>query len=556
MRKQNIFTRTKISLVVASCLAASSMPAFAADSSQIDEMKQEIKALEQKLEAMQADVQKTRQVQQQTEAKVEETKKAQEETRAQVEQVVSSVPNLSRQVRGLPEGKGVNFGKVNVQLGGFAASETVYRSVGLQSDIGSPFSKIPFAASAAPGLVGTPGTGQAYSGPAYNQSEFRGTERQSRISLLATSAVDPNTLVSAYYELDFLSSGTTANANESNSFSPRTRHAYGTIDWLDSGFHILAGQTWSLATLNTHGITPRNEYIPLTIDAQYVPGFTWSRQWQFRMVKDWDKKYWGALSFENAQTSGVSGSNVAASNIYGIVPPGGSLFNNVGPSGTSAAPVAMSINKYPDIIAKLAAETDYGHYEVYDLARNFQSTYGLAATGGATNMQNTWTNAVGAGAVIPVIGKVLDFSISGLYGKGIGRYGTSGLSDATIGADGALLPLKGSQILAGITWHADPKVDVYGNVGEEKVDSASYYNSANQLSGYGTGFGGSSVGNLQSVGQGTVGVWWSFYKGDYGRAALGAQYSRTKLQTFANTSGVAMSTSDNMFFTSLRYYPF
>ena len=49
-------------------------------------------------------------------------------------------------------------------------------------------------------------------------------------------------------------------------------------------------QNWSLATMNTNGITPRNENIPLTIDAQYVVGFDWQRTPQFRIAKDFADK--------------------------------------------------------------------------------------------------------------------------------------------------------------------------------------------------------------------------------------------------------------------------
>jgi hypothetical protein len=48
--------------------------------------------------------------------------------------------------------------------------------------------------------------------------------------------------------------------------------------------------------MNGEGIIPRKEVTPLTIDAQYVPGFTWARQPQFRIVKDFDKKFWLGLS--------------------------------------------------------------------------------------------------------------------------------------------------------------------------------------------------------------------------------------------------------------------
>jgi hypothetical protein len=48
---------------------------------------------------------------------------------------------------------------------------------------------------------------------------------------------------------------------------------YGSVDWDNLGLHLLAGQAWSLATLNSQGITPRNEVPPPTIDGQYIPGF-------------------------------------------------------------------------------------------------------------------------------------------------------------------------------------------------------------------------------------------------------------------------------------------
>ncbi len=536
MRKQTLFTRTRISLVVASILAASA-PAFADDASQIDQMQGQIKALEQQIEAMKSSVDKH-----------DESIQA---MNSRLEEVSSAVSNPSKAIRGEPSGKGVMYGKVNVQLGGFAASETVYRSQGLQSDIGSPFSKIPFNVPTSTTAAGS----HTYAGPVFGNSEFRGTERQSRFSMLATGMANDDTVLSAYYELDFLAAATTANPNESNSFSPRTRHVYANIDWQNEGLHMLAGQTWSLATLNTQGITPRNEYIPLSIDAQYVPGFTWARQWQFRLVKDWDKKYWAAVSFENSQTAGVSGvAPKGATNNFAMVPPGGSLFNPV-TAGGAAGPAGMSINRYPDIVAKFAVETDLGHYEVYDLMRNFDSNYQSPGVGNMTQ-QNTWANAVGAGAVIPVLPKMLDFSVSGLSGKGIGRYGTSGLADATYDVNGALLPTKETMFLTGLTLHAAPTMDVYANYGREQLDSTTSGNGSSMI-GYGDGFGAAgTVNGLKSVAQATTGFWWSFYKGNYGAFKLGMQYSHTQLSSFENVTGTTMHTSDNMVFTSLRYFPF
>ncbi|MHB1677917.1 MAG: hypothetical protein ACYCSS_10345 [Sulfuriferula sp.] len=531
MNKQK-FIRSKLSLLIATCLTVGATPvAFADTSEQMQQMQQQIQTLENRLEQMQTQQQQDQQAQKAIQQKVDKSATA-----------ATTVPqgymgNAPSNMQG--DQTAFRLGGVNVQLGGFLASETAYRSRSLQSDIGSPYSHIPFA----------PANGSSISGMSngYNQSEFRGTERQSRFSLLADGYVDPSTIISGYYELDFLGAAPTANANESNSYNPRTRHVYANIDWLATGWHVLAGQTWSLATLNTHGITPRMEDIPLTIDAQYVPGFTWARQWQFRVVKDWDKKLWAAVSLENSQTSGVAGTTPGY-NVYQIAPPGGSLF---------AAP-EMSVNHYPDIVAKLAAETDLGHYEIYDLARNFQSVYGAVTTPAGTapgSQQSTWSNAVGVGAVIPLIPKQLELSLSGLFGNGIGRYGTVGLADADYNPNGSLNPLKGSQMLGGLVWHTNPTLDIYGNIGQEQIDSNTYTVAGGAIDGYGNNASAVAGADLNKVSQETVGFWWSFYKGNYGAAKLGGQFSHTLVTGF-QVHNVAPTTTDNMVFTSIRYFPF
>ena len=75
---------------------------------------------------------------------------------------------------------------------------------------------------------------------------------------------------------------------------------------------FLAGQNWSLLTLNSKGITPRNEVPPATIDAQYVVGFNWARQPQIRIVKNWNKEFWLAASVENPQTTFAANASTAA----------------------------------------------------------------------------------------------------------------------------------------------------------------------------------------------------------------------------------------------------
>jgi hypothetical protein len=119
--------------------------------------------------------------------------------------------------------------------------------------------------------------------PNYHLSEFRETGRGSRFAMLAQGNVNDDTKLAGYVETDFLSAGTTSNSVEVNAYTLRLRLAYATAknDW---GAYILGGQAWSLLTLFNSDMTPRREQIPLTIDSQYVPGFTFTRNPQFRVA--------------------------------------------------------------------------------------------------------------------------------------------------------------------------------------------------------------------------------------------------------------------------------
>lgn len=431
-----------------------------------------------------------------------------------------------------PPVNGLTYKGVNIQLGGFLASETVYRNNNTASDIATAFQKIPFGNSAG-----------------YGMSEFRGTERQSRFSLLAQGDYNEDTHLAGYYELDFLGTGPTSNANESNSYNVRTRNVYGTVDWAN-GWHVLAGQNWSLATLYTKGLNPRQEAVPQTIDAQYAVGFNWARQWQTRIVKDFNKTVWVGLSFENPQTTVGGALATGTTNTYAL-------------AGVQLMPSTSnySFGSWPDIILKVAVDPGFGHYEVYNLAREFVSRYGATAAT-QTNKQSTWSDAIGAGLVVPVVPTTLDLSLSGLFGKGIGRYGTASLADVSYSSDGSLNPLTGSQWLAQLMLHATSTLDVWATYGQESISSSN--NGDN--SGYGdnvvadnsgcTVLGGTCAPNIKDLQQANIGAWWSFYKGAFGAAKLGLQYSHTVLDTFSDRAGNSPSTAIDMGYTSLRYYPF
>jgi hypothetical protein len=459
--------------------------------------------------------------------------------------------------------------KVKVTLGGFIAAESVWRQRNEVADIGSNFGAIPYPFS-----------------PLYHENEFHGTARQSRISLLVEGAIDPAQKLAGYYETDFLGAGTTSNYNQSNSWAPRLRQAYGTYDNLDWGIHVLAGQAWSLLTQNQVGITPRKENIPLTIDASYVDGFNYTRNWQVRFVKDFGPQVWFGISVENpaaiiaASTAtapaGTGGAFASGSIVNGVV------TNFANPGGSFLTGATITTDKAPDIIEKAAFDPGWGHYEVSALQRFFTDSTltcalapciaGSIAQPGTTSDKTAFGWGVGGSVLLPLIPNRLEFTGSVLYGQGIGRYGAGQLPDVTIAADGSLTPLTGLQAMVGLVGHPTEGLDIYAYGGLEQVN-AKFFNSGTTLLGYGnpgfsnfgctiaipSSFAGTTpancIANNRRLSEVTVGFWQNLYRGDYGRVAAGAQYEYIKRQAFAGIGG-APSTDDNIVMTSLRWYPF
>ena len=448
-----------------------------------------------------------------------------------------------------PSGPSGSFhvGGVTVTLGGFLAAEGVYRTRNNVADIGSNFNTIPLAQS-----------------PNYHTGEFRGTARQSRLSLLAEGTISDSEKVTGYYESDFLGVGTTSNSVESNSYAPRLRQAYLTYDNSALGVHVLAGQAWSMLTLNKVGITPRQEDIPLTIDAQYVPGFDWKRQWQLRIDKDLlNKTVWLGASLEEPQSTYYTGPNGlgVASGTTTITNPGGSQLNS---TATYSDDIA------PDLIAKAAFDPGWGHYEVYGLGRLFHDRQSFAG-GGHNN--TVVAGAGGAGMVLPLIPKVLDFQVSGLAGVGIGSYGSGQLPRRDRVA-GRRPPGRCRHITCSPAWSAIPRPNTTSMaMSAPSGCSATPSTPAARPMAMGIHFtpmaaairrGSASatcVGNTSRITQGTIGGWWRFLHGNYGTVSAGAQYSYTRRSIFsgggtASNTSATPSTDDNIVLFSMRYAPF
>jgi hypothetical protein len=509
------------------------------------EMSQEIKALRDRVEALQ------RRLDAQIEAE-QQAKAAADAAAAQAAAAQAAAATIPAQVQravdaASPKTDKIYYKGATITLGGFLAAEYLYRSRDTTNDISTAFNKDYFN-----------------NNPVANTPQTVFTARQSRISALVQGDPNPQTHLGFYTELDFQGAAQTSNSVESDSYVPRLRHLYGTVDWDDAHLHLLAGQAWSLVTLDRHGITPGTEVTPPTIDGQYMPGFTWARQPQLRLTQDIAKVFWVSLSLENPQTTFYTGANaLPASDKLTYEQPGTGLGYN--------SANTLSLNHIPDVILKIAADPPYFggqsiHVETYGL----YSSYFERLDG---ENDNETGGGFGGGLIIPVVPHFLDFQVSGLAGKGIGRYGSGQLPEVTFDPAGTIQPIHEIIAMSGLTFHAGQRLDFYLFAGEDR-ESAQAYNLTTKTDGTSTvvpyGYGnakysntgcwsetaiGACVGNERMVEQATTGFWNKPYIGKYGTLRWGLQYSRTEFKAFRGVGGSPIAL-DNMVFGSFRYYPF
>jgi hypothetical protein len=428
----------------------------------------------------------------------------------------------------------IQAGPLTVTLGGFAELAAIYRNRNQVADVSSNFNTgIPY-----------PNARQ------YHLSEFRASARQSRFSVLTQGPQEGTASAEAYLEMDFQSSAPTANSVESNSYNPRLRHFYATYRRRSDDSYMLAGQSYSLATLLKKGLVPRQEQIPISIDGQYVVGFNWTRNPQLRLVKNFANKAALGLSLESPEAIVFSGPNNPVPPPVTTLP-GGSLF---------APTTQYSVDVAPDVIAKVAWDPGFGHYEAYGLGRAFRDRAGQ-------ENHVVYGGGVGIGAILP-LGPKLDLQFSGLAGRGIGRYGSAQLPDVAIKQNGALEPVSAYQALLGAIYRPSSDWTLYLYAGIEDAESRHYAGTVNGTTlGYGYGsplydnsgceIEGSLLcaANTSRIEQATIGAWWKYYQGTLGNLQFGIMGSYTKRTAFEGIGGDP-GTDMTVGMLSFRYYPY
>jgi hypothetical protein len=463
--------------------------------------RRQIEALEQEVKMLKDAMQKRDAAFQQTQAAVVAAQGKADQSASQASQEEKTVADLRTDVNDLKQNASnaalslqetqknvqamvesplaVHYKGVTITPGGFLAAETVWRGHALGSDINTPFSSIPFDGANAAHLT-----------------EFFGSGRQSRVSMLAEGKLGSAKL-SGYLESDFLSSGITSNNNQSNSYSLRQRQVWGQAA-LDNGWSFTGGQMWSLITETRQGVDNRTEALPMTIDANYSVGFSWARQYGFRVAKNFGNTMTWALSVENSQAT-LGGHLVSGQNNFVI----GSQGNN---GGLYNVTQNYSFNPAPDIITKFVYQPrGWGHYEVFGLFSDFRDRIFpcggiIAATNGVLpppvpcgtgNIPNTSgaydSNKIGGGAGANAritLAQHFDVGVHAMAGNGTGRYGSGGLADVVARPDGVLVPVRNYQGLATLEYHTK-RLDIYTNVGLE-YEARVAYTSGGKGAGYGS----------------------------------------------------------------------
>ena len=258
------------------------------------------------------------------------------------------------------------------------------------------------------------------------------------------------------------------------------------------------------------GTDARTEIQPQTIDAQYLVGYSWTRQPELRIQQRWGDYKTGALtaavSVEQAQITSFNASGTTPTEyFFAGTGQNGGLYNAAaavggGNTASSAGITTYANNVAPDFIVKFAYDNPSFHGEVGGLARFLRDYYYPVSTTGsgstlAYSYGPTYTSHtssaggafasarayIGAPGTYPAV----EVAVQGMAGTGVGRYGSAQLADATLRPDETLEPVRNYHGLLSVESHWSPKFDVFAYYGGEYAQRTVYTSLLGGLIGYG-----------------------------------------------------------------------
>ncbi|MDR3763269.1 MAG: hypothetical protein P4M01_04165 [Acidobacteriota bacterium] len=505
-----------------------------------------------------------------TEQKVEDQKPVVSQLQNDVASVKTSVAATTadvaknnKRVDELEEPSALHYKGIKLIPGGYVQVASIYRTHNANSDTADKYGAFPLEGNIAA-----------------KSNEFRMSGRASRLSLRAEGAAK-NIKVLGYFEADFLGLGADSNETQTNSYAPRMRLAFGEVK-LPGGWSFAGGQNWSLLQTTKSGINALSEWLPSLIDNSYTVGFSYAREGTFRVTKEVvPGKLWAAVSVENPETVN---NTVCMNRTSGAAcTPAVNVSLGTAINSLNATP---SNDVAPDVVAKVAIEPGWGHYEIKGITRFFRArSYTSGASVVSSGSSHITEGAgIGVGAILPVIKKKLDVEFQALAGKGIGRYGTTGGPDVTENFRGDLVPVKALQAVLGIEAHPTPKLDVNFYLGDEYYGRQTYtqtFTTASNLVGatgtYTIGYGapnwldGScaaesysattcmSASQNRNTWAAQPSVFYRLYKGKVGTVQFGGSYAYVYrntwdgVTTISNTTAVHPKAIENIVMTAFRY---
>jgi hypothetical protein len=216
---------------------------------------------------------------------------------------------------------------------------------------------------------------------------------------------------------------------------------------------------------------------------------------------------------------------------------------------------------------------------LFVIERNFRAR--VYPTAGSPYNDKKIGAGIGGGFRGPLANKKVTIGAKGLWGQGVGRYGSSTIADVTIRPSGQLSPIHGFSALSTLELNPTTRLNMYLNYGLDYMNRNYVLNGTTQV-GYGNRSANMSgcltepastaafpatdpaapancTGNNKDVQEYTAGYWYNIYNGPKGRMRQGIQYSIFRRDLWSGNGGAANPGNgahgwDNMVFTSFRYY--
>jgi hypothetical protein len=304
-------------------------------------------------------------------------------------------------------------------------------------------------------------------------TEDRFSIQNSRIGL-RTHAKFGSADLTGYLEADFLGYQP-ANANDtSNSNTLRMRLYW--VDYKQSKWEVLAGQSWSFLTPTRNGLSalPGDLFDSQDVDTNYQVGLTWTRNASLRFIAHPTKNFALGVSFENPEQTLPSSITLPST-----IPTIGQANNYDGQfdsnSGNTSSATGVNNpntpNLHPDIIPKIAFDAKPGghavHFDVAGLFRTFKAVNLVGTPSSGITAANTVTDTIHGGGVeggvnVELI-KNFRMIATGFYGTGVGRYiGSTAAPDLIIRPDGNLSAIHAGSGIGGFEYSPMPNTLIYG----------------------------------------------------------------------------------------------